>query len=103
MREFPTTTRHRQWGRREWIVMIAGAGKPIAAVRPARKAKKRSMSVDDPLLRVGEYSYDGPIGPTASQDIDRAVYGPPAASGRTPKSPLRRRIVHRKEATKTET
>ena len=83
--------------------MIARAGKPVVSLRPARKAKKRSRPVDDPLLRVEEYDYDGPIGPTASQDIDRTVYGPSAAGTRTRKSPVRRRIVHRKEATKTET
>lgn len=55
--------------------MIARSGKPVAELRPARKAKKRSRSLDDPLLRVEEYCYDGPIGPTANEAIDRTVYG----------------------------
>ena len=33
------------------------------------------MPLDDPLLRVDEYSYDGPIGPTTSRDIDGIVCG----------------------------
>ena len=56
-------------------IVIARAGKPVAELRPARKLKKRSRPLDDPLLRVEEYSYDGPIGPTANEDIDRTVYG----------------------------
>jgi hypothetical protein len=37
--------------------------------------KRRSIPLDDPLLRVDEYSYDGPIGPTTNRDIDDTVCG----------------------------
>jgi prevent-host-death family protein len=56
-------------------IVIARAGKPVAELRPARKALRRSRPLDDPLLRVEEYSYDGPIGPTSNEDIDRILYG----------------------------
>jgi prevent-host-death family protein len=54
-------------------IIIARAGKPVAQLRPVRKMKKRSVPLDDPLLRVHEYRYDGPIGSTANQDIDTTV------------------------------
>jgi len=50
-------------------VVITRASKPVAELRPRGKVKKRSEPLDDPLLRVDEYSYDGPIGP-ADQDIE---------------------------------
>jgi prevent-host-death family protein len=56
-------------------IVIARAGKPVAELRPARKARRRSRPLDDPLLRVEEYGYDGPIGPTSNEDIDRTLYG----------------------------
>ena len=56
-------------------IVIAWPGKPVAELRPARKVKKRSRPFDDPLLRVEEYSYDGPIDSTANEDIDSIVYG----------------------------
>ncbi len=56
-------------------IVIARAGKPVAELRPVRKVNKRSRLLDDLLLRVEEYSYDGPIGSTANEDIDRTVYG----------------------------
>jgi prevent-host-death family protein len=56
-------------------VVIARAGKPVAELRPVRKIKKRSIPLDDPLLRVDEYSYDGPIGMTTSWDFDSTVCG----------------------------
>ena len=56
-------------------IVIARAGKPVAELRPARKAKKRINPLDDPLLRVEEYSYDGPVGPMGNEAIDRTVYG----------------------------
>lgn len=54
--------------------MIARAVKPIAARGPARKVKKRSTPLGDPLLGVEEYRYDGPTYLTANEDIDRTVY-----------------------------
>lgn len=56
-------------------IVIARAGKPVAELRPVPKMKKRSIPLDDPLLRVDEYSYDGPIGPTTNRNIDGTVCG----------------------------
>ena len=54
-------------------IVIARAGKPVAELRPVRELKKRSVALNDPLLRVDEYSYRGPIGPTTNRDIDSTV------------------------------
>lgn len=56
-------------------IFIARAGKPVAVLRPVRKRKKRAIPPDDPLLRVDEYCYDGPIGPTANRHLESTVYG----------------------------
>lgn len=56
-------------------IVITRAGKPVAELRPVRKMKKRSVPLDDPLLRVDEYRYDGAIGPTTDLDIDSTVCG----------------------------
>lgn len=55
-------------------IVVPRAGKSVAELRPARKVKKRSRPLDDPLLRVEEYSYEGPIGRTANEDVDQTVY-----------------------------
>lgn len=55
-------------------IVIARAGKPVAELRAAREVKRRSRPLDDPLLRVDEYSFDGPIGPTDNEELDRTVY-----------------------------
>ena len=54
-------------------IVIARAGRHIAELRPVRKLTWRSVALNDPLLRVDEYSYDGPIGPTTNGDIDSTV------------------------------
>lgn len=54
-------------------IVIARAGKPVAELRSVRKMKKRSIPLDDPLLRVDEYSYDGEIGSMANRDIDSTI------------------------------
>lgn len=56
-------------------VVIARAGKPVAELQPLRRPKRRSITLEDPLLRVDEYSYDGPIGPTTNRAIDSTVNG----------------------------
>lgn len=55
-------------------IVITRAGKPVAELRAAPRARRRPI-LDDPLLRVDEYSYDGPVGPTTSWDLDRTAYG----------------------------
>lgn len=59
---------------REERFVIAQAGNPIAELRPVLKVKNPSTLLSDPLLRVEEYSHDGSIGRTATEDIDRTVY-----------------------------
>ena len=56
-------------------ITIARAGKPVAQLGPAPKAKRSKLPPDDPLLRVEEYAVDGPGGPLSARDIDRIVYG----------------------------
>jgi prevent-host-death family protein len=56
-------------------IVIARAGEPVAELRALRKLKRRPRQLHDPLLRVDEYSYDGPIGPTTNRAIDRTVCG----------------------------
>lgn len=56
-------------------IIIARAGKPVAQLGPPARPERRASVLDDPLLRVDEYSFDGPIGPVGNEDIDRIVYG----------------------------
>jgi len=56
-------------------ITIARAGKPVAQLGPAPRPKRLSRLLDDPLLRVDEYCFDGPIGKITNTDIDRTVYG----------------------------
>jgi prevent-host-death family protein len=55
-------------------ITIARAGKPVAQLGPVPKSRRRSVLLNDPLLRVDEYSFDGPIGSVTNEDIDRTVY-----------------------------
>ena len=41
-------------------ITIARAGKPVAQLGPAPKAKRSKLPPNDPLLRVDEYAVDGP-------------------------------------------
>jgi len=54
-------------------IVIARAGKPVAELRPVSRIKKRPKPLDDPLLRVDEYSYDGPIDAAADEAIGRTI------------------------------
>ena len=56
-------------------ITIARAGKPVAQLGPAPKAKRCKLPPDDPLLRLDEWGFDGPIGKLTNADIDRIVYG----------------------------
>lgn len=55
------------------FVPTTRAGKPVAELRPVRKMNKRSIPLDDRLLRVDEYNHDGPIGSTTNRDIGSIV------------------------------
>ena len=56
-------------------ITIARAGKPVAQLGPAPKTKRSKMPTDDPLLRLDEWGFDGPVGKMTNADIDRIVYG----------------------------
>jgi len=56
-------------------ITIARAGKPVAQLVPVPKAKRRRLPADDPLLRIDEYGFNGPVGKLTNTDIDRIVYG----------------------------
>ncbi|MBS0366300.1 MAG: type II toxin-antitoxin system prevent-host-death family antitoxin [Proteobacteria bacterium] len=56
-------------------IVIARAGKPVAQLSPPARPRRRTSVLDDPLLRVDEYSFGGPAGPADNEAIDRTVYG----------------------------
>jgi prevent-host-death family protein len=56
-------------------ITIARAGKPVAVIAPAPAQKRPPVSTDDPLRRVDEYAYDGPVEKLTNAEIDRIVYG----------------------------
>ena len=56
-------------------ITIARAGKPVAQLGPAPKKKRLKLPPDDPLLRLDEWGFDGPVGKLTNVDIDRIVYG----------------------------
>ncbi len=41
-------------------ITIARAGKPVAQLGPAPKARRRRWSSDDPLLNLEKFGFDGP-------------------------------------------
>lgn len=56
-------------------ITIARAGKPVAQLGPAPKAKRRRLPPDDPLLNLEKWGFDGPGGKLGNEEIDRIVYG----------------------------
>jgi len=56
-------------------ITIARAGKPVAQLVPVPKAKRGKLPPDDPLLRLDEWGFDGPVGTLTNTEIDRIVYG----------------------------
>jgi len=56
-------------------ITIARAGKPVAQLVPAPKARRRSLPPDDPLLNLDRFGYGGPGGTLTSREIDHIVYG----------------------------
>ena len=56
-------------------ITIARAGKPVAQLGPAPKAKPRKLPPDDPLLNLEKFGFDGPGGKLSNEEIDRIVYG----------------------------
>lgn len=58
-------------------ITIARAGKPVAQLVPAPKARRRGLPPDDPLLNLGKFAVDGPGGKLTNAEIDRLLYGKP--------------------------
>jgi prevent-host-death family protein len=58
-------------------IIIARDGKPVAQLGPAPKAKRATLSPDDPLLNLESFALDGAGGLLANADIDRILYGKP--------------------------
>jgi prevent-host-death family protein len=56
-------------------ITIARAGKPVAQIVPAPKRKRRKLPIDDPLLNLDKFGFDGPGGKLTNKEIDRIVYG----------------------------
>ena len=54
-------------------IVIARAGKPVAELVAMRSSKR--LSHDDPLMRVDEFAYDGPVGTLTNSQMDEIVYG----------------------------
>ncbi len=56
-------------------ITIARAGKPVAQLVPAPKARRSSLPPDDPLLNLDTFALEGPGGKLANAEIDRILYG----------------------------
>ena len=56
-------------------ITIARAGKPVAQLGPAPKARRRRLPPDDPLLNLGKFGFNGPGDKLTNEDIDRIAYG----------------------------
>lgn len=56
-------------------ITIARAGKPVAVITPVPAVKRPPVSRDDPLRRVDEYAFEGPVEKLTNEEIDRIVYG----------------------------
>jgi prevent-host-death family protein len=57
-------------------ITIARAGKPVAQLGPAPKAKRRRLPPDDPLLNLHRFGFSGPGGKLTNKEIDSIIYGP---------------------------
>jgi prevent-host-death family protein len=56
-------------------ITIARAGKPVAQLGPAPRAKRAAVPPDDPLLNLEEFAVEGRGGHLTNEDIDRTLYG----------------------------
>ena len=56
-------------------ITIARAGKPVAQLGPAPRARREALPADDPLLNLDEFAIDGAGGRLTNADIDRLLYG----------------------------
>jgi len=56
-------------------IIIARAGKPVALLGPAPRAKRVALPPDDPLLNLEEFAVDGAGGKLTNVEIDKILYG----------------------------
>jgi prevent-host-death family protein len=56
-------------------ITIARAGKPVAQLGPAPKARLRRLPPDDPLLNLDKFGFNGPGDKLTNEQIDRIAYG----------------------------
>jgi prevent-host-death family protein len=56
-------------------ITIARAGKPVAQLGPAPRAKRAAVPPDDPLLNLGDFAIEGRGGSMTNEDIDGILYG----------------------------
>jgi prevent-host-death family protein len=56
-------------------IVLARNGKPVAQLGPAPAVKRRRIPLDDPLLNLDSFGFDGPGGKLTNKQIDRIVYG----------------------------
>jgi prevent-host-death family protein len=55
-------------------IIIARAGKPVALLGPAPRAKRVALPPDDPLLNLEEFAVEG-AGGKLTNEIDKVLYG----------------------------
>ena len=56
-------------------ITIARAGKPVAQLVTAQKARRSKLPPDDPLLNLDKFGFNGPGSSLTNEEIDRIVYG----------------------------
>ena len=56
-------------------ITIARAGKPVAQLGPAPRAKRAAVPSDDPLLNLEEFAVEGRGGRISNENIDHILYG----------------------------
>ncbi len=55
-------------------LILTVRGRPVARLEPVRAAVSKGES-DDPLLRLDDYTVDGPGSPLPNADMDRLIHG----------------------------
>jgi prevent-host-death family protein len=56
-------------------ITIARAGRAVALLGPAPRARRAALSPDDPLLNLETFAVEGTGGTLTNTEIDRIVYG----------------------------